>query len=277
VSNKRVWTDEQLRAAVASSTSYASLQTHLGLKRGGGTHYDLKRRVADLGLDTSHFVQINSRPWTDDQLRAAVAASTSYPMTLQQLNVPLSGSSEQKARRHARFLGLDTKHFRRQRGPVPRAPRWTDDQLRAAVSSSRSYSRVIRQLGLVPAGGNYDQVQRRIASLELDTSHFTGMRWNVGLRMPYRPTLPLDEVLVKDRWVTSHHLKRRLFREGVKQPRCEICGWATQAPDGRVPVELDHINGDKTDNRLENLRIVCPNCHALQPTHRGLNKKSCRK
>jgi hypothetical protein len=277
VSNKRAWTDEQLRAAVASSTSYASLQTNLGLKRGGGTHYDLKRRVADLDLDTSHFVQINSRPWADDQLRAAVAASTSYPMALRQLNVPLSGSSEQKARRHARLLGIDTTHFRRQRGPVPRAPRWTDDQLRVAVVSSRSYAHVIRQLGLVPAGGNYDQVQRRIATLELDTSHFTGMRWNVGLRMPYRPTLPLDEVLVKDRWVTSHNLKQRLFREGLKQPRCEICGWATQAPDGRVPVELDHINGDKTDNRLENLRIVCPNCHALQPTHRGLNKKSRRK
>ena len=68
-------------------------------------------------------------------------------------------------------------------------------------------------------------------------------------------------------------LKQRLFRAGLKTEKCEMCGWAAQAPDGRIPVEIDHMNGDKTDNRIENLRILCPNCHALQPTHRGLNRK----
>lgn len=42
--------------------------------------------------------------------------------------------------------------------------------------------------------------------------------------------------------------------------------------DGRIPLELDHINGDRHDNRLENLRVLCPNCHSLKPTHRGLNR-----
>jgi 5-methylcytosine-specific restriction endonuclease McrA len=48
------------------------------------------------------------------------------------------------------------------------------------------------------------------------------------------------------------------------------------ASDGRIPVELDHVNGDKSDNRIENLRILCPSCHSLQPTHRGLNQKQRR-
>lgn len=61
------------------------------------------------------------------------------------------------------------------------------------------------------------------------------------------------------------------FAAGLKQPRCELCGWETLAPDGRLPLELDHVNGVRTDHRLENLRILCPNCHSLQPTHRGLN------
>ncbi|QQS22454.1 HNH endonuclease [Candidatus Saccharibacteria bacterium] len=59
----------------------------------------------------------------------------------------------------------------------------------------------------------------------------------------------------------------------AKKPKCEICGWEERSIDGRIPVELDHINGIHSDNRLENLRILCPNCHSLQPTHRGRNKK----
>ena len=152
-------------------------------------------------------------------------------------------------------------------------PRWTDGELREAVAASASYSQAIRRLGLVPAGGNYVQVQRRIRELALDTSHFTGKRWNVGLKFRPSPPAPLEVVLVVGRPTGSHKLKKRLFRAGLKAPVCELCGWAARAPDGRIPVELDHINGDRSDNRLENLRILCPNCHSLQPTHRGLNHK----
>jgi hypothetical protein len=159
---------------------------------------------------------------------------------------------------------------------MPIRRRWTDEQLRAAVRASRSYAGVIRNLGLIPAGGNYDQVQRRISELALDTSHFTGMGWNIGLQHQPNPPVPLEDLLVRNRRIGSHKLKRRLFRAGLKTPACELCGWAARALDGRIPVELDHVNGDKADNRIENLRILCPNCHSLQPTHRGLNRKSRR-
>jgi hypothetical protein len=129
---------------------------------------------------------------------------------------------------------------------------------------------------LIPAGGNYDHIQRRIEDLCLDTTHFTGQAWNVGMKFDIRPITPLEEVLVANRWTSTHSLKLRLFNEGLKEPRCERCGWAEHASDGRIPVELDHISGDKSDNRIENLRILCPNCHALQPTHRGLNQKRRR-
>lgn len=150
---------------------------------------------------------------------------------------------------------------------------WSDDDLRNAVVTSRSYREVIRRLNLIPAGGNYNQIQTRIAELKLDTAHFTGRRWNTGLRYVSKRRSPLEKILIVGSKVQSFKLKRRLFDEGLKHPACELCGWSERSVDGRIPVELDHINGINTDNRIENLRILCPNCHSLQVTHRGKNKK----
>ncbi|MGH7158056.1 MAG: HNH endonuclease signature motif containing protein [Candidatus Saccharimonadales bacterium] len=150
---------------------------------------------------------------------------------------------------------------------------WTDEQLVEAVKASRSYRNVIKLLGLIPAGGNYAQVQFHIEALNLDTSHFTGMGWNRGTTYHTTTRPALESLLTLDSRVQSFKLKKRLLEEGIKLPKCELCDWAERSLDGRIPVELDHINGDHYDNRLENLRILCPNCHSLQPTHRGRNKK----
>lgn len=155
--------------------------------------------------------------------------------------------------------------------PGPRS--WTNEELIAAVKVSYSIRAVIKALGLVPAGGNYEQVQNRMESLHLSTVHFTGKGWNVGLKFNPQPAQPLEKVLVRNSRYQTHTLKKRLFLEGLKKAECELCGWAEKSSDGRIPVELDHMNGDHYDNRLENLRILCPNCHNLQPTHRGRNKK----
>ncbi len=153
---------------------------------------------------------------------------------------------------------------------------WSDEMLKSAVDSSTSIRQVIIKLGLVPAGGNYVQVQYAIKRLELDTSHFMGQAWYKGWKSDYKRAERVQDlyaVLVKGSRVQSHKLKKRLFHAGLKQQKCEQCGWSEMSEDGRIPVELDHINGDRYDNRIENLRILCPNCHSLQPTHRGKNKK----
>ena len=69
--------------------------------------------------------------------------------------------------------------------------------------------------------------------------------------------------------IHTHALKLRLWREGLLEKACQLCGWAESTADGRIPLELDHTNGNRYDNRLENLRILCPNCHSLQDTSYG--------
>jgi 5-methylcytosine-specific restriction endonuclease McrA len=157
---------------------------------------------------------------------------------------------------------------------MPKKCRWTNEELSAAVKNNASYRQVIYQLGLIPAGGNYEHVVRRVKELELDVAHFHGKGWNKGWKFdPRKPKTPLKTWLVKGSTVQSFTLKRRLLQESIKTPICELCGWSEKSVDGRIPIELDHINGQKDDNRIENLRILCPNCHSLQSTHRGRNKK----
>ena len=81
---------------------------------------------------------------------------------------------------------------------------------------------------------------------------------------------PIGSAPVLGRLVKSYRLKRRLIEQGLKETRCELCGldtWNGQP----IPLELDHINGKRDDNRLDNLRVLCPNCHAQTPTYRGRN------
>ena len=156
---------------------------------------------------------------------------------------------------------------------MPKTKRWTKDQLRKAVKISKSYRNVIKELGLEPAGGNYQQIKKYIVEFNFSTTHFTGKVWNKGVKFEFKPVIELKDILVGDSGYQSFKLKRRLFTANLKKPQCEECGWAQISEDGRVPLELDHINGNRRDNRLENLRILCPNCHSLKPTHRGRNRR----
>lgn len=154
---------------------------------------------------------------------------------------------------------------------------WTIQQLENAVKTSTSYRQVLSKLGLREAGGNYDQLKKYVKEYSLDAQHFTGMAWNKGMTGIGKPLRLLESVLVVNSTYQSHMLRRRLIRAGLRKAECAECGWCRVSQDGRLPLELDHINGDRHDNRIENLRILCPNCHSLQLTHRGKNRSKNRK
>lgn len=153
--------------------------------------------------------------------------------------------------------------------------KWTLNQLKKAAREAKSLRQILSKLGLVEAGGNYRQIKKYLSENNIDVSHFTGSAWNKGMHGLIRAsTTPLSKILAKAHPYQSHKLRLRLFSEKIKEKKCELCGWAQISNDGRLPLELNHINGDHFDNRLENLQILCPNCHSLQPTHRGRNRKN---
>lgn len=145
---------------------------------------------------------------------------------------------------------------------------WSEVKLEQAVKESSSIRSVIKKLGLIPAGGNYYQVKKYISEMKLDTSHFTGQAWNRGMRGIGKSRIATAQILVKGSSFQSYKLKKRLFKEGLKTQQCEECGWSKQTSGGHLPLELHHVNGDRTDNRLKNLKILCPNCHSLTLSYR---------
>ncbi|MBU1032732.1 MAG: HNH endonuclease signature motif containing protein [Patescibacteria group bacterium] len=154
-----------------------------------------------------------------------------------------------------------------------RKRKWTEQQLKEAAEKLTSIRQIIKCLDLIPAGGNYAQVKKYLEQYGISTKNLKGKGWRRGLKFEGEFTIPLEKILVVNSTYQSHKLKNRLYLAGLKSKKCEKCGWAKTSTDGRLPLELDHINGDSKDNRLENLRILCPNCHSLQPTHRGSNRK----
>ncbi len=151
--------------------------------------------------------------------------------------------------------------------------RWTEVQLREAAQQSSSVRQILHKLGLIEAGGNYAQIKKYLHLYHIDISHLKGRGWSKGLTGVGKPRLSLEQILVKDSYFQSFKLKKRLLAAGLRSRSCEECGWAKATDDGYLPLELHHINGNPRDNRLENLSILCPNCHSLKPNHRGRNRK----
>lgn len=145
---------------------------------------------------------------------------------------------------------------------------YTDAEIISAFSTSTSFRQVLAKLNLKPAGGNYQTLRNIVKELNLDTSHFKGQGWNSGTTQP--PRRSLEDYISNNQPIQSFKLKNRLLKEGIFKYQCFSClqtTWLSQ----KIPLELDHIDGNNNNNQLSNLRLLCPNCHALTPNYRGKN------
>jgi Zn finger protein HypA/HybF involved in hydrogenase expression len=146
------------------------------------------------------------------------------------------------------------------------------DKLQEIVKESFSYAQVLKKLNLKPIGGNYRILQRKIKQFNLDTSHFTGQGHLKGKSHSWSKSQSLKDILVENSTYQTCKLKKRLIREKLIVNKCSECGLQDTWNGKKIVLQLDHVNGNNSDNRLENLRILCPNCHSQTDTYAGRNK-----
>lgn len=135
--------------------------------------------------------------------------------------------------------------------------RYSDEDVINSAKKVKSLGALLRSLGLKVAGGNYANMKRTLQRLNLDCSHWTGQAWNKGQR-----TKDWSEYK-RGKQLKSHLIKER----GYQCENCNLEEWL----DVPIPLEVDHIDGDRTNNDENNLKLLCCNCHALTPTWRGRN------
>ena len=147
-------------------------------------------------------------------------------------------------------------------------PQYNDQEIRFAVANSKSIAGVLRMLNLRPVGGNYKTVKNLVNKYNLDTSHFTGQGWNVGLQFKPKAGLKDFDIFKENSNYRCSWRLRERYKKLVGISYCENCG-LSEWQNKPIPLEIHHLNGNNTDNRLENLQLLCPNCHAQTEFYRG--------
>jgi hypothetical protein len=140
---------------------------------------------------------------------------------------------------------------------------YNKEELIKAVKDSTSYSEVLRKIGIPIQGNNGSTLKRYLEKYEISTAHFTGHQRHNAIKY-----VPVTEYLNSDRIIASSKLLYKLYREGLKEPRCEKCG-ITEWNGEKLTFQLHHRDGNHNNNTLENLQVLCPNCHSQTDNYCG--------
>lgn len=154
--------------------------------------------------------------------------------------------------------------------------KYDKEWLEELCKNSYSYAEVLTKAGRKQGGGAQATLRKKIEEFDINISHFTGQLWhqspNQQDNKTSREQYSLEEVFVNNSPVTQKVMRGYVERHKLIEYCCEKCGCDGHWQDGIISLEIDHIDGDNTNNQLSNLRYLCPNCHALTETYRGKNK-----
>lgn len=144
----------------------------------------------------------------------------------------------------------------------------TKEELQNIINSSNTWQEVMYNLGYTANRGNsYKKMKEYLKEIEVDTSKLD----NYNEARYSHPKYTLEEILVENSQYTNMtKLKDRVLKAGLLETKCAICG-ITDWNNMPLVLQLDHINGNNRDNRIENLRLLCPNCHSQTETFSGKN------
>lgn len=144
--------------------------------------------------------------------------------------------------------------------------KYSDEQILEASKNARSVTEIMRKIGMCPTGYAHNRFKHRLRNLGVDVDSMPGAAWNAGLKSsPKRST---KEYLKLDGpFISTSKLRQKLINDGILKNRCDECDLGPEWNNKPLSMQLEHINGNRRDNRLNNLRILCPNCHTQTPTH----------
>ncbi len=150
------------------------------------------------------------------------------------------------------------------------------DTLIKVINKSLSLVEVLEHFGLLGSGGNYKTLQRRCLKDKIDLSKFkeSGKIKKILSLNDFnkKKKIAIESILVLGSKYNRVRLKNRLLKEGILENKCIICGQLPEWNGKTLVLQIDHINGISNDNRLENLRILCPHCHSQTENFAGKNK-----
>jgi len=149
---------------------------------------------------------------------------------------------------------------------------WSKELLEEIVYKSTSRKEVLDKLKIRSAGGNFRTLKKYLELYEIKTDHFI-KNYDKMVQRNKINKISLENILIENSKFSRFQLKKRLYDEGLRERKCCLCGQDEEWNGMRISLILDHINGVYNDNRLENLRIVCPNCNAGLDTFAGRNNK----
>lgn len=141
------------------------------------------------------------------------------------------------------------------------------------IESSETYSEMLRKLGWKVLNCNYKKIKKLIIDNKYETKKLLSMSEFTKKYHTNHRESKIEDVLVENSSFSRTALKVKLYKHNLKKRRCEMCGQGELWKEKKMSLILDHINGISDDNRIENLRILCPNCNATLDTHCGKNNK----
>ena len=152
------------------------------------------------------------------------------------------------------------------------------EKLKQIVEASETLTDVLKKYNRTSGTSNYKTLRRILNKHNIDYSNliFNAQTNRIKKLTAFniKNTIPLKKVLVKNSNYSRQSLKKRLLRNGILKNECSICKLSEEWNDKKINMVLDHINGIHNDNRIENLRMVCPNCDSQLDTFCGKNKKT---